>query len=80
MSSLGWYWHRLRAMNAAEISGRVEKKAKSILDRVHLPDWGGAQIQTTRNFPKLPDRSGAPAELITALRKDVEEISSGKWH
>src|SRR5215211_2611106 len=79
MSRLAWYWHRLRAMDLAEIGARVKKKSFEMIDARANPDWTSISLQPGRTYPQLPSRKDVPESLRNALRRDAEEILSGKW-
>jgi len=79
MSSIAWYWHRLRAMNAGEIVGRFEKKAKQFVDRRREFDPARSDPGSPEPFPKLPERGRASDELRSALKKNAEAILRGEW-
>src|SRR2546429_9922693 len=51
MSSLGWYWRRLRALEAPEITGRLLQKARAIIDQRRKPNWRGMFFPSKRAFP-----------------------------
>ena len=79
MSKLAWYWHRLRAMDAGEITGRVRKKFLEFADARRERDWAAVALECSGAFPKLPGRGDAPAVLRAALKRDVEDILAGRW-
>lgn len=77
---LRWYWHRLRAMDPAEIASRVLAKARRstdrsaarVLDAFRL----GAAIDTS---PPLPRLSEAPESLREATSREATTIRDGRW-
>ncbi|HMC27658.1 MAG TPA: hypothetical protein VKM56_07665, partial [Verrucomicrobiae bacterium] len=79
MSSLGWYWRRLRAMDAPEITGRLLQKARAFADERRKPGWRAVSLQSKGAFPKLPNPAAAPPELKNALQRDVDAIMKGQW-
>lgn len=79
MDKLAWYWHRLRAMEPAEIAVRVASKARQ---------WGGDHADGPPDSfslgppaacPRLPDARSATAELREAARRAAEELRAGRW-
>jgi hypothetical protein len=75
-----WYWHRLRAMDATEIAGRVAEKTRawsqrdfeSVLKRFHL---GPVNASACR----LPSRVEAPSTVIESVARDAAAIREGRW-
>ena len=65
-SKLGWYWHRLLAMNPREIALRVRKKVYAKQDAGYVPPRD-VVLKATGNFPQLPKKSDAPAELLAGF-------------
>src|SRR4051794_31390319 len=65
-------------MNPEEIRLRLRKKAFEWADSKYIrPEM--LELQPSENFPILPQKSDAPAELLSALQQDVADIMSGKW-
>src|SRR5688572_20882166 len=79
MSRLAWYWHRLRAMDPAEMAARAKKKSCEIIDVWTNRDWTSVSLKPGRTYPRLPSPGDAPESLRQALRRDSEELLSGKW-
>lgn len=81
MSSLSWYWHRLRAMSPAELGGHGRRKLHQVIDRLS----SGRRFQTAEalppgsSFPALPAPEKTPDLLRAALRKDAADIQQGRW-
>ncbi len=76
---LQWYWHRLRAMGAAEVSAHLRKKLRHWKDASRVPDWGEVVLKPEQRFPPMPSREPAPGELVAALRRDRDRILAGRW-
>jgi hypothetical protein len=81
MTSVGWYWHRLKAMSAAELAGHGRRKLHQLSDH-----WdSGRRFATVSElpagaaFPQLPPAASAPEELRAALQRDAVEILKGRW-
>lgn len=75
-----WYWHRLRAMDPAEIAGRVVERARFSTDRsaARILDTfrlGGA----IGHCPPLPHRSEAPEGAREAASREAAAIREGRW-
>lgn len=79
MSRLAWYWHRVRAMDRAEIVGRVRKKSLEITDARRSRDWTSVPLKAGQTYPRLPNPQHAPESFRDALRRDTEQILAGKW-
>src|SRR5687768_17539965 len=79
MSRLAWYWHRLRAMDTAEIAGRAKKKCIQMVDARRTRDWTSVSLKPGQTYPQLPLSSKVPEPLRSALRRDLEDILAGKW-
>jgi hypothetical protein len=76
---LAWYWHRLRAMDAAEIVGRIKKESLQIVDARRSRDWTSIPLKPGQTWPRLPNPQDVPEPMRDALRRDTEEILAGKW-
>ncbi|MHB8523303.1 MAG: heparinase II/III domain-containing protein [Limisphaerales bacterium] len=76
---LGWYWHRLRAMDVPELVLHAQKKFFQFADARRPRDWRVATLQSSNEFPILPDRAQAPEVLRAGLKRDVENILAGRW-
>jgi len=81
VSRLGWYWHRLRAMEPAEIAAHARRKLFQWQDRRSFPDCSGARLQlaSSSSFPRPPRAAEAPPAVREALARDRKEILSGRW-
>jgi len=79
MSTAGWYWHRLRAMDVSEIASRIRKKIRSYADQRTTRNWGEIPLETNARFPRLPDRKAAPPDLDKILAINAEEVINGRW-
>jgi hypothetical protein len=79
MSRLTWYWHRLRAMSAAEMALHARKKLRQRRDARSLPDWPVVDPALTNAYPQLPDPAQAPEALRQALARDAGDILAGRW-
>src|SRR5882724_1851338 len=80
-SRLAWSWHRLRAMEPAEIAAHLRKRFCQWRDEQRLPDWSSAPLEAGAQpaIPHLPAPDSAPAALHEALRRDVSDILAGRW-
>lgn len=83
MTTLGrflWYWYRLRAMDPAEIAGRVlertrlstDRSAARILDDFRLGD-------AVSPCPLVPQRGDAPVSVREAASRQAALIREGRW-
>jgi hypothetical protein len=82
MSKPIWYWNRLKAMSPAEMAGRAYKKLYQFQDEKFDTERFGvdaSELTVRRNYPSLPPKTQAPAELVEALKQDVEAIRRGEW-
>ncbi|HVY71404.1 MAG TPA: heparinase II/III-family protein [Verrucomicrobiae bacterium] len=79
MSKLGWYYHRLRAMSAAEMAAHLRKKLRQSADAKGLPDFSAVNLGEMANYPTLPQPADAPPEVRAALRRDADAIQGGHW-
>jgi len=79
MKSFFWHYHRLRAMEPAEIGGHVRRKFFQFVDARRQRDWGAVPLENSGPFPDLPDRAAAPNALRHALKRDVTDILAGRW-
>ena len=79
LSRFSWYWHRLRAMNLAEMRAHVRKRLYQFADAGRQPIWDTIPLESSGSFPNLPDPIAAPAALREALRRDADEILKGDW-
>src|SRR5688572_7283580 len=77
---LGWYWRRLRAMSVLEVAFHVRKKMRQRADRSRRPITAGLRLETSDEYPPLPDPTNAPPIVLDALRRDSERIMAGHWH
>jgi hypothetical protein len=66
-------------MAPAEIAARARKKSLEIIDARANRDWTSVSLKAGRSYPQLPSPTSAPGSLRDALRRDVEEILSGRW-
>lgn len=66
-------------MSPREVSLRMQKKLYASQDRKGPPSFPALALEASPAFPSLPDKAGAPAELLEALRRDAEEILAGRW-
>jgi hypothetical protein len=77
-SKLGWYWHRLWAMNPVEILLRAQKKVYQVSDAKFGKDFR-LTLEPNVAWPRIPPRNTAPVELLEALRAHSAEILRGEW-
>ena len=78
LSPLSWYWHRLRAMDLAEITAHVQRKFHQLSDARNR-DWSTVPLKRNSIFPKLSTPAAAPVLLREVLRRDAEDILGGRW-
>ena len=81
MSSIAWYWHRLRAMSPAELGAHGRRKVHQASDRfVGRRRFAGVKELPAGNaFPQLPAPESAPEIVRAAVRRDVADILKGRW-
>ena len=79
MGTLSWYWHRARAMTPAEVGLHARKRLRQLTDSRRTWDSTRPDFECTGAFPRLPRPEDAPAGLREALRRDAEDILSGRW-
>ena len=78
MAGASWYWHRLKAMSASEVSHRARKKQWELLDARRT--WTNPPFALVpQRFPVLPPRQEAPEGLRQALATDARRILAGQW-
>lgn len=77
---IGWYWNRLRAMDAAEISDRLCAKARHLTERPVAAETANFRLgPPVGALPLLARKDHCPAILRTQIAADVAEISAGKF-
>ena len=75
-----WYYHRLRAMDAAEVFGRVSEKLRHKTERFAASARSDFRLgEATDEAPCLPKKSDAPAILKQTLAADAARLIAGKW-
>ena len=78
--SLGWYFHRLRAMSPGELAHRVGEKLKKIRARGRLEGWArypGAEIKP---LPGLREHVlGASPDLQEKIRRAAANVLAGQF-
>ena len=79
MSTLAWYWHRLRAMSPGEVALHARRKLRQIADARRVWDASAVKLECSGAFPNLPKPDDAPQVLRDALRRDAENILGGRW-
>jgi hypothetical protein len=81
MSSLAWYWHRLRAMTPAEWGGHFRRKVFQVSDSVSCPGRFAKlrQVGIGGTFPVLPPACAAPDSLKAALAEEAADLLAGRW-
>jgi len=79
MSKLQWYWQRLRAMDTAEVMGRMRRKACQWVDRGYRAKPWPTSLAASGSHPVLPDPNAAPEPLREALEKDMAALLTGHW-
>lgn len=78
---LRWYWHRLRAMNWAEVGERLGQKRRQRADGRRPPDFQVVAVgePAIGAWPGLPDRNTVPREVEDGLRQDAADLLAGRW-
>ena len=82
MTKASWYWHRLKAMSAAEILGRMRERMRHVTTRaahrhiIKLP----ALKDSAEFTPKIPSREKAPELLKFKLAADAKLLLVGRWN
>lgn len=78
---IGWYWHRLRAMDGAEIAGRIVEKTRVLQDQRALSELAefALGLPRTGSARWLPERDTAPEALRTAVAAKAQALRSGRW-
>lgn len=81
MSSAAWYWHRLRAMDSAELAAHGRRKVRQLTDRFRSSRRfaGIRELPEGSAFPQLPAPDSAPPAFRAALSRDVTDILHGRW-
>lgn len=76
-----WYLHRLRAMEPAEIAGRVAEKTRKWTTASAMANLESFQLAAPTPLapPKLHKRNEAPATLVQAVAHDAARLRSGAW-
>ncbi len=81
VETVSWYWHRLRAMDSAEIAGRIAEKTRGFNERRSL-----AQLKDFRLGPPqpasarwLPDPASASDTLRDAIAANAAAVREGRW-
>ncbi|MEI6533980.1 MAG: heparinase II/III family protein [Verrucomicrobiaceae bacterium] len=80
MAEALWYWHRLRAMGAAEMWHRLVEKVQHITEPFARIVIKNVRLtQEPVDCPALPSRESAPALLKQKLACDAAKLLDGKW-
>lgn len=80
LSKLNWLFHRLRAMPADEVAGRVRTKVVEACVPLARKGWEQFQLGVVdAGSMSLPVKESAPAEVREAVRQDAARILEGKW-
>ncbi len=79
--TIGWYWHRLRAMDGAEIAGRIAEKTRALNERRSLARLEDFRLGQPRPDSShwLPDRANAPESLRTCVAENASALRAGRW-
>ncbi len=78
--TVSWYWHRLRAMDSAEIAGRIVEKTRIWTDpkkRDELATFRLGPVQVAPSF--LPDAEAASPQLKARIADKATAVRSGQW-
>ena len=78
---LGWYWHRLRAMDGAEIAGRLAEKTRALNDQRSLSQLEAFVLGPPRSSGSrgLPERDSAPEAVKAAVAANADAARRGRW-
>lgn len=76
---LQWYWHRMRAMDAAEVRSHLLKKWRQFADGIFPAPVAGLGPVKPGAFPVVPGADAAPEELKRALAADLPGLLRGNW-
>ena len=79
LSKLNWLFHRLRAMPADEIAGRVKAKIVDACVPLTKKSWEHFRLGAVDDAMALPSRESAPAQVCDSVRRDAARILEGKW-
>ena len=81
ISKLGWYLHRLRAMDLGEVMARIEKRRSQRQDMRRLPDFNGVKLDRREGnpFPRIPEAEDYPDEFRESLQWEAWDIHQGNW-
>lgn len=76
-----WYLHRLRAMEPAEIAGRVMEKTRKWNTPSALAEIESFHLSPPNQLapPRLDKKEAAPPALREAIAADAAKIRSGQW-
>ena len=77
-----WYLHRLRAMEPAEIAGRVMEKTRKWSTPTALAEIDSFQLSPPCPLapPRVDKREAAPIALRDAIAVDASRIRDGDWN
>lgn len=79
LSKLNWLFHRLRAMPADEIAGRVNAKIVDACVPLTRKSWEQFRLGVVDDAMALPSRESAPAQVCDSVRRDASRILEGTW-
>lgn len=79
LSKLNWLFHRLRAMPADEIAGRVNAKIVDACVPLTKKKWEQFRLGAVNDAMALPSRELAPAQVCDSVRRDASRILEGTW-
>ena len=79
MALLSWYWHRCRAMSAAELALRGRKKLREVADARYAGHGSIGAFGPGARYPVLPLSDAAPEIVRRTLARDADLILSGRW-
>lgn len=79
-SRLAWYWHRLRAMDPAEVAGHLERKWWQLRGNRTARQLSALTSELRGlGYPRLPDRQSAPAPTALAAARHLDNVFAGRW-
>lgn len=79
--TVSWYWHRLRAMDSAEIAGRIAEKTRALNERRSLAQLQSFQLGAPQASLErlLPDPAGTSIEMRAIVTQNAAAVREGRW-
>ena len=78
---VSWYWHRLRAMNGAEIAGRIAEKTRALGERRAREELEAFRLGPAcgESARWLPNAGEAPASVREVVARRAAAVREGRW-